>query len=348
MKRLFGILVGVVLFSWHGTAQFQFSGQVDPQYKDGTLYLSLVEEYRKIDGLHNEQILQKTYADSTGYFHFSGNNLPESNRIYRIHVDMCSEQNQFVNHFSGHCENSREIRFIANNTDTLSFPVTFASEMFCSIDSKNPATSALLRIDSLQSDMKFAFASYASETNTQLNLDNWFKTLQDFGVDLDEPLGEVYIYALLSDRSGAFYKHYLKDLEHSTYYGGLLQRLQARYPESPYTLQMEEELEADRYILNRRDHIPWWVYGLGAVLLLSFLFNFFIIGKWMRYRKDPKQSVNLSNQESRIMELILQDKTNKEIAQELFISVSTVKTHINNLYKKMGVSSREELKNQQS
>jgi len=41
--------------------------------------------------------------------------------------------------------------------------------------------------------------------------------------------------------------------------------------------------------------------------------------------------------------LILQGKSNKEIANELFISLSTVKTHITNIYNKLKVSSRQEL-----
>ncbi|HIN98295.1 MAG TPA: LuxR family transcriptional regulator, partial [Flavobacteriaceae bacterium] len=45
-----------------------------------------------------------------------------------------------------------------------------------------------------------------------------------------------------------------------------------------------------------------------------------------------------------ILDLILDQKSNKEIATELFVSVSTVKTHINNIYKKLGVSSRDEVK----
>jgi DNA-binding CsgD family transcriptional regulator len=36
-------------------------------------------------------------------------------------------------------------------------------------------------------------------------------------------------------------------------------------------------------------------------------------------------------------------KSNKEIASELFISHNTVKTHINNIYKKLAISNREEL-----
>jgi len=53
----------------------------------------------------------------------------------------------------------------------------------------------------------------------------------------------------------------------------------------------------------------------------------------------------LTQQEKKILDLILQDKTNKEIASLLFCSVSTIKTHINNLYKKIDVDSREAAKN---
>ena len=46
----------------------------------------------------------------------------------------------------------------------------------------------------------------------------------------------------------------------------------------------------------------------------------------------------------KIVENILLDKSNKEIADALFVSVSTVKTHINNLYKKLEVTDRDTLK----
>lgn len=54
------------------------------------------------------------------------------------------------------------------------------------------------------------------------------------------------------------------------------------------------------------------------------------------------ESTNLSDREIEILQLLGQGKTNKEIAQELFISINTVKVHINNVYKKLGVSSRTE------
>ena len=52
----------------------------------------------------------------------------------------------------------------------------------------------------------------------------------------------------------------------------------------------------------------------------------------------------LTEQEQKVVQEILKNKTNKEIASDMFISVSTVKTHINNLYKKLNVNSREEIK----
>ena len=63
---------------------------------------------------------------------------------------------------------------------------------------------------------------------------------------------------------------------------------------------------------------------------------------------NKKETINLrdklSNQEQVVLDLMLENKTNKEIAESLFLSISTVKTHINNIYKKLEVNSRNEAK----
>jgi DNA-binding CsgD family transcriptional regulator len=345
MKKLRISCFLFLLLSQFLMAQFQFSGRVTESLLEGDIYLSLVEDYRKISGVHEEQILMKTAGDSSGYFQFSGDHLPLENRIYRIHVDTCPETEQAVNHFAGHCKNSREVTFIAHNKDTLHFPFSFDDEMFCSLIAKNKKSKALLQIDSLKNDMIFAIASNSGEAGKNLNVQKWFQTLQTFGVQLQEPLAELYSYSFLSDRSHFLHDYYLEDLASNSYYKELQTRMEASYPDTKYTKQYVLELKADLFLLQERDSYPWWIYAIGGVLILFFLVNFYIIGKWFQHKQKKENPAVLSKQEDRIKQLILEDKSNKEIADTLFISVSTVKSHINNIYKKLNINSREELKN---
>jgi LuxR family maltose regulon positive regulatory protein len=50
----------------------------------------------------------------------------------------------------------------------------------------------------------------------------------------------------------------------------------------------------------------------------------------------------LSEQELRVLGLIVAGKTNREIADELFISVGTAKWHVHNILQKLGVSNRSQ------
>lgn len=50
----------------------------------------------------------------------------------------------------------------------------------------------------------------------------------------------------------------------------------------------------------------------------------------------------LSAKEWQILKLVAEGKTNKEIAAVQFVEVSTVKTHLNNIYGKLSVSNRKE------
>jgi DNA-binding CsgD family transcriptional regulator len=50
----------------------------------------------------------------------------------------------------------------------------------------------------------------------------------------------------------------------------------------------------------------------------------------------------LTSKEILILRLLAEGKTNKEIAAAQFIELSTVKTHVNNIYTKLSVSNRKE------
>lgn len=56
----------------------------------------------------------------------------------------------------------------------------------------------------------------------------------------------------------------------------------------------------------------------------------------------------LTTRQEQIFYLILAGKSNKEIMAELFIELSTLKSHINQIYKKLKVRTRTELKRKHS
>ncbi|WP_218841817.1 response regulator transcription factor [Winogradskyella ursingii] len=89
-----------------------------------------------------------------------------------------------------------------------------------------------------------------------------------------------------------------------------------------------------------------WNFYLISFLIISLIANtllFLHIHK-IRQSKTEDLKQRLSKQEQVVLEQILQNKTNKDIAEDLFLSVSTVKTHINNIYKKLNVQSRDDAK----
>ncbi len=48
----------------------------------------------------------------------------------------------------------------------------------------------------------------------------------------------------------------------------------------------------------------------------------------------------LTARERQVLELMAQDRTNDEIAGDLFIALSTVKTHVNHILRKLGQTTR--------
>lgn len=63
-------------------------------------------------------------------------------------------------------------------------------------------------------------------------------------------------------------------------------------------------------------------------------------------RRNTKNHLEeLSERQKQVFELILNGKSNKEIMEELSIELSTLKTHINKLYKTPGIENRKQLRN---
>jgi LuxR family maltose regulon positive regulatory protein len=65
-------------------------------------------------------------------------------------------------------------------------------------------------------------------------------------------------------------------------------------------------------------------------------------GPMQNSEPEPKRQLiePLSHRELEVLHLICEGKSNQEIADELFVSLNTIKRHTNNIFGKMGVSRR--------
>ena len=328
------------------SAQFQFSGQVTDDFKDATAYLTIVDEYQKSDLLLTENIIQEYKIDSLQQFVFKGDFLASKNMLYKIHIDTCNNQISDSKHLLNHCETSHSILFIANNTDTIFFPLNDLSQLFCEIKQSSKHNTAVLEINALQESLLSNLQNSKSDGQRSIIYKNCFQKLQEFSKTFDDPLVELYTYHLYANEKSFSRSFYLADLKESTYYADLLDRLTLTYPKSNYTKQFKSDLKKDKYspLESNKNENDILVYIISVLLLISIIINIILFQK-TKAKKELKidYKTTLTPQEQKVFELMNQKISNKAIADTLFISVSTVKTHINNIYAKLGISSRKEV-----
>lgn len=84
---------------------------------------------------------------------------------------------------------------------------------------------------------------------------------------------------------------------------------------------------------------------ISIILADKFIFNLSQLGKGHRLSVDLKEQYSLTDREEEIAVHLLQGLSNQEIADKLFISLQTVKSHLYNIYRKTDVKNRMELSN---
>jgi DNA-binding CsgD family transcriptional regulator len=86
----------------------------------------------------------------------------------------------------------------------------------------------------------------------------------------------------------------------------------------------------------------WWVVRYASI---SSKYDSVSIGVKSLDSDDFANKYKITKRETEVIELICQGKTNKEIADQLFISVETVKDHNYKIFQKTGVKNRTQLVN---
>jgi DNA-binding CsgD family transcriptional regulator len=132
-----------------------------------------------------------------------------------------------------------------------------------------------------------------------------------------------------------------KDISlNSEYYIRLLDELKSSEINNLEYFFLERELNTYNLInIKKKQTLSIIVNFIFGIIIVILIYNIYSI----KSKKRLTIIEELSNQETKIKKHIIDGKSNKEIAEELFISLNTVKTHITNIYTKLNVSNRKEL-----
>jgi DNA-binding CsgD family transcriptional regulator len=315
IKKSFTILL--LLLGTQLSAQTAISGRIsfeDSSTRAEKVYLT------KLDVAHLQNL---KYAKEVawepihqdGSFSFDRKHISNKDAVYLMYVNQMEKAIQDTIAKSG--------TFILSSSDSIHFPKS--NGLFADYTNTNPADQEWKRLQQFEAKV---LQSQFDEAENAFQLKRYAKDSL-----------RILTVKLIAIRQLENKRLLDQDIsENPSYYLDLLEELK------------ESEIEPEQYVFLEKklafltQEVVEQKYAWSKII--NFILGFLVLGLGTilvyRRKKQPVLS-DLSRQERTIKTLILEGKSNKEIASELFISLSTVKTHITHIYGKLKVSSRQEL-----
>jgi len=340
-KQRFYIVLFFILFNLSGYSQYSISGYINTKEKNKTVYLSLLR-YNEENAIYPGQILISTKTDSIGYFEFTGKLLPNENKFYRVHSNL--EENIIGLEFHESGENMNYHNFIFSNIDTIYFPkgkdVWFSHPQNTNSDDKQWRKSIKYELMLLK--------EYGNSQNTEAVIQAEKNFLYEFKLfcsdSLSDPLVKLLAYSHIKRNVSGLSQDFKSNPD---FYYDLSEELIENYSGTSYYTQFQEEISKlsasiiqQKYLFHKRLN-----YLLSAIII-AILATILLLFQKLRMKRKQETITEVSAltaQEEKIAKLICDGMSNKEIASKLFISLSTVKSHIGNLYSKLNVANRRQL-----
>lgn len=109
-----------------------------------------------------------------------------------------------------------------------------------------------------------------------------------------------------------------------------------------HTIEMAAETYPDGYIVK-----PFKDDDISPIIKLAMVRYSLKKNKGLPTKEKINSRLEnpLTHAEYQLLQLLLEGKKNQEISDELFLSINTVKTHLNNIYRKLDVHSKPHLIN---
>jgi DNA-binding CsgD family transcriptional regulator len=287
------------------------------------VYLSIIPSFDQLYSMSNQMIIESSKMNEAGLFSFETDYLPTENYIYRIHLSKKGDPPASLI-IGGKDEN--HLFLIANKNCNVLIENQSDESLFGNVEIDGFQPARMLR----EIDEMVFFVDTANFNSTSLKRELMEKALDEklrqFADSCSFPL--VALYALYKTdfesnigENPAFYNRFLEKWKDE---------------KSPYFEEFRKAIPRE----NKRQNYSI-LFGIIG-LILGATFAFFAL---KRKPEKPEPAETLTIQERKIFSLIQSGKSNKEISNELNIEISTVKSHVNNLYSKLKINSRKEILN---
>jgi len=320
-------------------ANYSITGKVS--LKGEWEYQIFLATVNKLDDYYNfnaELIVNSAPIDVDGSFTLTGDNLPEYSQFYRLYL-IKPEHSEFNACMFVGGEEHNFIHVILNNQSNIEvWSDTSQYAPFSDYDVVGDIENDMMKQLSQLVYPSYLFYEIKFPAELKFSREKLNRDLFEFADTCSSTL--VSLAAI----NNTDYDTYINS--HSSYYKKLSEQLNENLKDHPYTKNYDRKL---RYYNDGFSTSTSWFWKLLsltlALLSTSFIWKNSQLKKQQTLLEKPlnnKANIHLTSQEVKILQLIQQGKSNKEIASELFIELSTVKSHINKLYSKLNIKNRKE------
>ena len=306
-------------------AQSGLHGQIllDTSIWRPVVYLSLISDLDNMYTMSNAMIIDQAVIDDSGKFSFDTKYFPEEDNLFRIHISKKNDPPATLN-IGGKDEN--HFFLIASKHSNISINNYSENDLIKDFTVRGYYPNNIIKQINEIAGYADSTALTSSTVKNDLIKRAVFEKLRIIADTCSNPLASLYaVY------KGDFEKNYPVNQQ---FYKNFLTKWKKE--DSTYFKNFKNKLPSKTFLSNQ---------SLIACIL-SFIAGVFIC-LLIKTRKPIKKNIiqDLSIQERKIYGLLLEGKSNKEIADALDIELSTVKSHLSSIYAKLNINSRKEVLN---
>lgn len=341
ITRLLLLSLSIILCdAQHGIADYSITGRVNlSEQWQPQIFLAAINKLDDYYNAYPDLLVDAAFLDEDGNFSMTGNNLPDEKKYYRLYL-IKAENSEFdpCLHVGGDDHNfihlilNSDSKLIINSDLTSPSPFGNYSVIgdFDNIMMKNLSNIVY---------PSFYFNEIKFSSELKLSQDKLNKDLINFADTCTSTI------ASLAAVINTDFDNYFED--NVTFYNRFSDKVNADVYDLGYQKDYQKKLIY--YGPDKETSSDWPIELISFLTLIGLLSIFWNVSQHRRIKALLKEKdhnkvdiTQLTSKEKQILELICSGKSNKEIASELFVELSTVKTHINKLYTKLNISNRNQ------